>query len=151
MKKVLLLAAVAGLVSFTSCKKEANAVADGVENAADATVEAAGDAVDATGDAIEGVADATGDAVEGAVEGVEQMIKGTPNFESTELQEWANNLHDAAGKAYNSAKEGDVTALGEAQTTITSLAESLTNFKDNPEFAKAQEYYNSVKSVLENM
>ncbi|MGI9527674.1 MAG: hypothetical protein ACR2MS_11255 [Weeksellaceae bacterium] len=158
MKKVLLLTAVAAMVSFTSCEKERNDAANAIENGANATgdavqdgVNATGDAVNATGDAIQDGAAATGDAFNKAYEDAKALVTDAPQIENNELQEWVNKLHDAAVKAKAAASVGNQDALNEATATMTSLSESLSNFSGDAEFSKAEAYYKEVQAELEQM
>lgn len=155
MKKVFLLASIAGLVMTTSCKKGAEAVSDAadatteaVSDAADATTDAVGDVADATTDAVGDAADAVGDAAEGAVDTVTGAIPEAPKFEDASVQEWANSLYTAAVSAKDAATKGDADALKTAVSEITSLSQTLTSFK-GANLEKAQEYYNTVKKLIE--
>lgn len=163
MKKVILLAVVAGMVSVTSCKKATDAVADtagavaeGAGDVVDGAANVAGDAVDAAGDVAEGAVDAAGNAVdaagnavEGAVDSVTGAIPDAPKFESADLQTWATSLKDNAVKAKDAALKGDLEGAKAAAGEIAKLAEGLAAFKDNPQFAQAEEYYNKIKGLLE--
>ena len=139
MKKVLLLAVVAGLVSVTSCKKETQeAVVTDVET----TTDEAGTAIE------EGANDlATG--ADQVFEDAKAALTDAPQIANPELQEWANKLHDEAAKAKASATAGNTDELNEAVATITSLAESLPNFSSDPDYAKAQAYYDEIKAELD--
>lgn len=137
MKKVFLLAVVAGLVSVTSCKKETTErVETGAEQTGDVIVDGANDVADGTDEVFEDVKAAVTDA---------------PQVSNPQLQEWVNKLHDEAAKAKASATAGNQAELTEAVATITSLAETLPNFQSDAEFAKAEAYYNEIKAELDQL
>ena len=136
MKKVFLLASVASLVAFTSCKKE-------TQDQANATIEQAGDTVE---NAANDVANATDETFESA----KAAVTDAPQIEDAELQEWANKLHDEAVKAKAAAKAGDQEALNNATAEITSLAEALNSHSAKAEYAQAKEYYDKVQAELQN-
>lgn len=141
MKKVLLLAVVGGMISFTSCKKETN---EKVANDVEQTTNNAGDA-------ISDAADDLADGADKVYEDAKALVTDAPQLENAELQEWANKLHDEAVKAKAAAKTGNADEMNEAIANITSLSESLVNFKDNAEYAKAEAYYNEIKAELEQL
>lgn len=139
MKKVFLMAVVAGLVSVTSCKKETtDAVVTDVENTADQA-----------GNAIEEGANDVANATDEVFEDVKAAVTDAPQIANPELQEWANKLHDEAAKAKAAATAGNQEELTEAVATITSLSEALKNFTGDADFAKAEAYYNEIKAELD--
>lgn len=136
MKKVFLLSAVAGLVFMTSCKKEA------VENATDAIENVAEEAGSAIEEGVDNVTDAVDEVVDGMPE--------APKMEDAGLQEWANKLKDVAVKVKDAATSGDADALKAATGEIATLGESLKDFQDSPEIEKAKEYYEKIRTLLNN-
>ncbi|MDO5654877.1 MAG: hypothetical protein Q4G27_01915 [Flavobacteriaceae bacterium] len=135
MKKVLLLAVVAGMVSVTSCKKETT---EKVET----TAQEAGNVIVETGQDAANILD------EG-FESAKAAITDAPQISNPELQEWANKLHDEAAKAKAASVAGNQSELNEAVASITSLAESLKNFTADADFAKAEAYYKEIQAELE--
>ena len=141
MKKVFLLAVVAGLVSFTSCKKETtDAVVNDMENAADET-----------GAALEDGANDLANATDEVFEDAKAAVTDAPQIANPELQEWANKLHDEAAKAKAAATAGNQDELTEAVASITSLSESLKNFASDADYAKAEAYYKEIQAELEQL
>lgn len=140
MRKVFLLTAVAGLVSFTSCKNEKT---DRVEDDVIIVEGEESDLNDTSQDLATGFDE--------AYETAKAAITDAPQIENPELQELVNQLHDEAVKAKASATIGNPDELHEATTSITSLSESLQNFSSDPEFEKAKSYYEEIKVELEQL
>ena len=139
MKKVLLLAVVAGLVSFTSCKKETtDSVVIETENAADKT-----------GDAIEDGADKVADVADQAFEDAKAVFTDAPMVSTPALQELVNKLHDEAVMAKAASLSGNMDKMNESVANIASLKGTLDSFKADADYAKAEAYYNEVKAELE--
>lgn len=136
MKKVFLLSAVAGLVFMTSCKKET------VESATDALENVAEEAGSTLEEGVDNIADTVGEVVDGMPE--------APKMEDAGLQEWANKLKGAAVKVKDAALSGDADALKAATGEIATLGESLKDFQDSPELEKAKEYYEKIRTLLNN-
>lgn len=139
MRKVFLLTAVAGLISFTSCKKETT---DQVQHDTE-------DLIDETGTAISDAADDVAAGFDEAYESAKAAITDAPQIENPELQELVNELHDEAVKAKAASTTGNQDELNEAVANITSLSESLQNFSADPEFSEAQAYYEEIRLELE--
>jgi len=137
MKKVLLLTLAAGFITFTSCKKE-------TQDEVVVETEQAGENLEEAGNDVANAADEV-------FEDAKALVTDAPQIANPELQEWANKLHDEAVKAKTAAKAGNVDEMNEAVATITSLSESLANFTDDADYAKAEAYYNEVKAELEQM
>lgn len=139
MKKVFLLVAVGGLITFTSCKKETtDKVVNDVENTAEQT-----------GDAVSETANDVADGADKVFEDAKALVTDSPQIANAELQEWANKLHDEAVKAKAASAAGNADELNEAVASITSLGESLVNFKDDADFEKAKAYFEEIKAELE--
>ena len=136
MKKVFLLASVASLVAFTSCKKESQ--------------EQVNDTVEQTADTMEQAGDDLANQTDEAFESAKAAVTDAPQIQDAELQEWANKLHDEAVKAKVAAKAGDQEALNNATSEITSLAEALNTQTAKAEYAQAKEYYEKVQAELQN-
>ena len=135
MKKVFLLASIAGLVSFTSCKKETK---DKVDNA-----------IEQTGEAAEAAANDVADKADEAYETTKAAVTDAPQIEDAELQEWVNKLHDEAVKAKVAANAGNQEDLNAATAQITSLVQALSTQKDKADYAKAEAYYKQVQEELQ--
>ena len=139
MKKVFLLTAVAGLISFTSCKKETtDQIQQDTENL-----------LDDAGDTISDAADDLATGFDDAYESAKAAITDAPQIENPDLQELVNQLHDEAVKAKAAATIGNPDELNEAVASITSLSESLQNYSDDPAFAEAQAYFEEIRTELE--
>ena len=135
MKKVFLLASIAGLISFTSCKKETQ---DKVDNA-----------IEQTGEAAEATANDVADKANEAFETTKAAVTDAPQIEDTELQEWVNKLHDEAVKAKVASKAGNQADLNAATAQITSLVQTLSTHKDKADYAKAEAYYKQIQEELQ--
>ncbi|MBV7440485.1 hypothetical protein KRX57_03560 [Weeksellaceae bacterium TAE3-ERU29] len=134
MKKVFLLASVAGLVAFTSCKKG---------DKTDTTIEQTDNTIETTAN------DMVNDTDE-AFESAKAAVTDAPQLQDAELQEWVNKLHDEAVKAKVASKAGDRDALNNATAEITSLAEALNTQTTKAEYSQAKAYYEEVQAELQN-
>ena len=70
-------------------------------------------------------------------------------FENRQLNLNMNALHFAATMARHFAIEGNVNGIEEAIGLIILIAEEFNSYHNNPEFDKAMEYYEYIKTELE--